>query len=204
MASRCVTMETVTDFIFLGSKITVVRDCSHEIKRRLLLGRKAITNLDSILKSRDITLPTKVCQIKAMVFPVVMYGCESWTIKKAEHQRIDAFELWCWKLLRVPWTQRSNQSILKEISPEYSLEGLMLKLKLQYFFHLMWRIGSLEKTLMLGKIEGRRRGWQRMRWLDEINGHEFEQALGVGDAHGSLAYCCPWGCKQSDTTELNW
>ena len=133
-------------------------------------------------------------------FIVIMYGCESWITKKAEHQRIDAFELWCWKLLRVPWTQRSNQSILKEISPE----GLMLKLKLQYFFHLMWRLGSLEKTLMLGKIEGRRRGWQRMRWLDEINGHEFEQALGVGDAHGSLAYCCPWGCKQSDTTELNW
>ena len=203
MASGSITswqIDGETMEIFLGFKITAYGDCSYEIKRHLLLERNAITNLDSILKSRDITLPTKVCQIKAMVFPVVMYGCESWTIKKAEHQRIDAFELWCWKLLRVPWTQRSNQSILKEISPE----RLMLKLKLQYFFHLMWRIGSLEKTLMLGKIEGRRRGWQRMRWLDEINGHEFEQALGVGDAHGSLAYCCPWGCKQSDTTELNW
>ena len=166
------TMETVTDFIFLGSKITEDSDCSHEIKRPLLLGRKAMTNLDSILKSRDITLPTKVYLDKAMVFPVVMYGCESWTIKKAEHWRIDAFELWCWRrLLRVPWTaKRSNQSILKEISPEYSLlEALMLKLKLQYFGHLMWRTDSLEKTLMLGKIEGRRRrGWWRMRWLDGI------------------------------------
>ena len=133
------TMETETDFIFLGSKITADGDCSHEIKRRLLLGRKAMTNLDGVLKSRDITLPTKVCLVKAMVFPVVMYGCESWTMKRAEHQRIDAFELWCWRrLLRVPWTaRRSNQSILKEISPEYSLEGLMLKLKLQYFGHLM-------------------------------------------------------------------
>ena len=196
MASGSITswqIDGETMEIFLGFKITAYGDCNHEFKRHLLLERKAITNLDSILKSRDITWPTKVCQIKAMVFPVVMYGCESWTIKKAEHQRIDAFELWCWRrLLRVPWTQRSNQSILKEISPE----GLMLKLKLQYFFHLMWRIGSLEKTLMLGKIEGRRRGWQRMRWLDEINGHEFEQALGVGDAHGSLACCCPRG--------LNW
>ena len=165
------TMETVRDFIFGGSKITADGDCSHEIKRRLLLGRKAMTNLDSILKSRDITLPTKVRLVKAMVFPVVMYGCESWTIKKAEHQRIDAFELWCWRrLLRVPWTaRRSNQSILKEISPEYSLEGLMLKLKLQYFGHLMRRADSLEKTLMLGKIEDRRRrGQQRMRWLDGI------------------------------------
>ena len=163
-------METVTDFIFLGSKITADGDCSHDIKRRLLLGRKAMTNLDSIFKSRDITLPTKVRLVKAMVFPVVMYGCESWTIKKAEHRRIDAFELWCWRrLLRVPWTaRRSNQSILKEISPKYSLEGLMLKLKLQYFGHLTWRADSLEKTLMLGKIEGGRRGWQRMRWLDGI------------------------------------
>ena len=155
-------METVTDFTFLGSKITADDDCSHEIKRHLLLGRKVMTNLDSILKSRDITLPTKVHLVKAMVFPVVMYGCESRTIMKAEHQRIDAFELWCWKrLLRVPWTaRRSNQSILKEISPEYSLERLMLKLKLQYFGHLMQRIDSLEKTLMLGRIEGRRRrGW---------------------------------------------
>uniref|UniRef100_A0A4W2F3U5 RNA-directed DNA polymerase n=1 Tax=Bos indicus x Bos taurus TaxID=30522 RepID=A0A4W2F3U5_BOBOX len=151
--------ETVADFIFLGSKITAEGDCSNEIKRRLLLGRKVMTKLDSILKNRDITLPTKVCLVKAMVFPVVMYGCESWTIKKAEHQRIGAFELWCWRrLLRVPWTARkSSQSILKEISPGCSLEGLMLKLKLQYFGHVMRRADSLEKTLMLGKIEGRRR-----------------------------------------------
>ena len=150
-------METVTDFIFLGSKITAHGDCSHEIKRPLLLGRKAMSNLDRILKIRDITLRTKVCLVKAMVFPVVMYGCESWTIRKAERQRIDAFELWYWRrLLRVPWTtRRSNQSILKEISPEYSLEGLMLKLKLQYFGHLIQRANSLEKILMLGKIEGR-------------------------------------------------
>ena len=153
------TMETVTDFIFLGSKITADGDCSHEIERHLLLGRKARTNLDSILKSRDITLPTKVCLVKAMVSPVVVYGCESWTIKKAECGRIDAFELWCWRRpLRVPWTaRRSNQSILKETSPEYSLEGLMLKLKLQYFGHLMQRADSFEKTLMLGKIKDRRR-----------------------------------------------
>ena len=152
-------VETVTDFIFLGSKITADGDCSHEIKRHLLLGRKAITNLDSILKSRDITLSTKVCLVKAMVFPVVMYGCESWTIMKTERQRIDAFELWCWRrLLRVPWIAcRFNQSILKEISPGCSLEGLMLKLKLQYFGYLMRRANSLEKTLMLGKIAGRRR-----------------------------------------------
>ena len=165
------TMETVADFIFLGSKITVDGDCSHEIKRRLLLGRKVMTNLDSILKSRDITLLTKVCLVKDMVFPVVVYGCESWTIKKAEGQRIDAFELWCWRrLLRVPWTsRRSNQSILKEISPGISLEGMILKLKLQYFGHLMWSVDSLEKTLMLGGIRGRRRrGRQRMRWLDGI------------------------------------
>ena len=153
------TVETVADFIFLGSKITADGECSHEIKRGLLLGRKVVTNLDSILKSRDITLSTKVCLVKAMVFPVVMYGCESWTIKKAECQRIDAFELWCWRrLLRVPWTaRRSHQSIIKEISPEYSLEGLGLKLKLQYFGHLMQRTDSLKKTLMLGKIEGKRR-----------------------------------------------
>ena len=161
--------ETVTDFIFGGaSKITADGDCGHEIKRRLLLGRKAMTNLDSILKSRDITLLTKVYLVKAMGFPVVMYRCESWTIKKAEHWRIDAFELWCWRrLLIIPWTtRRSNQSILKKISPEYSLEELMLKLKLQYFGHLMGRTDSFEKTLMLGKIEGgRRRGRQRMRWL---------------------------------------
>ena len=160
-----VTVETVTNLICLGSKITADGDCSHEVKRRLLLGRKAMINLDSILKSRYITLPTKVRLVKAMVFPVVMYGCESWTIKKAEHQRIDTLELWCWRrLLRVPWTARqSNQSILKEISPGCSLEGLMLKLKLQYFAHLMQRDNSLEKTLMLGKIEGRRRRGQRIR-----------------------------------------
>ena len=152
------TMETVTDFILGGSKITADGDWSHEIKRCLLLGRKAMTNLDSMLKSRDITLPTKVHLVKAMVFPVVIYGCESWTVRKAECQRIDAFELGCWRrLLRVPWTaRRSNQSTLKEISPEYSLEGLMLKLKLQGFGHLIRRMDSLEKTLMLGKIEGRR------------------------------------------------
>ena len=153
------TMETVTDFLFLGSQITADGDCSHKIKRHLLLGRKAMINLDSILKNRDITLPTKVHLVKAMVFPVVMYRCESWTIKKAEPQRSDAFELWCWKrLLRVPWTARkSNQSILKAISPEYSLEWLTLTLKLQHFGYLMWRTDSLEKTLMLGKTEGRRR-----------------------------------------------
>ena len=159
---------SVKNINFLDSKITADGDCSHEIKRCLLLGRKVMTNLDSILKSRDTTLP-KVRLVKAMVFLVVMCGCESWTIKKGEHQRTDAFELWCWRrLFRVPWTpRRANQSILKEISPEYSLEGLMLKLKLQYFGHLMWRIDSLEKTLVLGKIEGRRRrGRQRMRWLD--------------------------------------
>ena len=163
------TMETVTDFIFLGSKITADGDCSHEIKRCLLLGREVMTNLDSILKSRDITLPTKVCLVKAMAFPVVIYGCESWTIRKAQHRRIDTFELWCWRrLLRVPWTaRRSNQSILKEISPKYSLEGLMLKLKPQYFGHLMQRTDSMEKTLMLGKIESRR-GQQSMRWMDGI------------------------------------
>ena len=159
MASRWVTVETVADFIFGGSQITADGDCSHEIERYLLLGRKVMTNLGKILKSRDITLPTKFHLVEAMVFPVVMYGCESWTIKKAEHQRIDAFELWCWRrLLRVSWTaRRSNQSILKEISSEYSLEGLMLKLKLQYFGHLMWRGDSFEKTLMLGKIKVRRR-----------------------------------------------
>ena len=165
------TMETMTDFIFLGSKIIADGDCSHEIKRRLVLGRKVMTNLDRLLKSRDITLSTKVHLVKAMVFPVVIYGCESWTVKKAEHRRIDAFELWCWRrLLRVPWTaRRSNQSILKEISPECWLEGLMLKLKLQYFGHLMQRADSLEKTLMLGGVRGRRRrGQQRMRWLDGI------------------------------------
>ena len=165
MANKWGNSGAVRDFILGGSKITVDGDCSHEIKRRLLLGRKDTTNLDRILKSRDIILPTKVHLVEAMVFPVVMYGCESWTIKKAEHQRIDAFELWCWRrLLRVPWTAwRYNQSILKEISPEYSLEGVMLKPKLQYFGHLMERTDSLEKTLILGKIESRRRGQQRMR-----------------------------------------
>ena len=174
------TMETVTDFIFLGSKITEDGDCSHESKRCFLLGRKVMTNLDSILKSRDITLPTKVCLDKAMVFPVVMYGCESWIIKKAERRRIDAFELWCWRrLLRVPWTaRRSNQSILKEISPEYSLEGLMLKRKLQYFGHLMWRTESLEKDPDAGK------DWRQeekgltedemVGWHHYLNGYEFE------------------------------
>ena len=164
-------METVRDFILGVSKIIAVGDCSHEIKRRLLLGRKVMTNLGSVLKSRDITLLTKIRLVKAMLFPVVTYGCESWTIKKAERQRNDVFELWCWRrLLKVPWTaRRSNQSILKEISPEYSLEGLMLKLKLQYFGHLMWSTDSLEKTLIIGKIEGRRRrGQQRMRCLDGI------------------------------------
>ena len=166
------TVETVSDFIFFGSKITANGDCSHEIKRHLLLGRKVMANLDSIFKSRDITLPTKVCLVKAMVFPVVMYGYESWTVKKVKWWKIDAFELWYWRrLLRIPWTaRRSNQSILKEINPGCSLEGLlMLKLKLQYFGHLMRGVDSLEKTLMLGGMGGRRRrGWQRMRWLDGI------------------------------------
>ena len=169
----------MSEFIFLGSKITADGDCSHEIKRRLLLGRKVMTNLDSIFKSRDITLPTKVCLVKAMVFPVVMYQCENWTMKKAERRRIDAFELWCWRrLLRVPWTaRRSNQSILK-INPGISLEGVMLKLKLQYFGHLMRRVDSLEKTLMLGGTGGRRRrGRQRMRWLDGIT-DSMDMSLG--------------------------
>ena len=165
------TKKTVRDFIFLGSKITADGDCSHEINRHLLPEKKVMTNQDSILKSRDITLLTKVCLVKAMFFPVVMYRCENWNIKKAEHQIIGSFELWCWRrLLKVPWTaRRSNQSILKEISPDYSLEGLMLKLKLQYLGHLMQRVDSLEKTLILGKTEGRRRRRpQRMRWLDGI------------------------------------
>ena len=173
-------METARNFIFLGSKITADGDCSHEMKRRLLLGRQAMTNLDGILKSRGITLLTKVRPVKAMVFPVVIYGCEIWPIKKAEHWITDAFELWCWRrLLRVPWTaRRSNQSILKEIGPD-SLEGLMLKLKLQYFGHLVWRTDSLEKTLMLGKIEGGRRGGrQRMRWLDGIT-KSVDLSLGI-------------------------
>jgi len=204
------TVETVADFIYLGSKTTADGDCSHEMKRRWLLGRKVMTNLDSILKSRDITLSTKACLVKAMVFPVVMYGCEGWTIKKSEHQRIGTFELWCWRrLLRVPWTAgRSNQSILKETIPECSLEGLMLKLKLQYFGHLMWRVDSLEKTDAgrdwgqeeKGKTEDEMAWWHH--WL---NGYEFEWTLRVGDGQGGLACCSSWGHKESDMTEwLNW
>ena len=213
------TVETVADFIFLGSKITADGDCNHEIKRCLLLGRNhslenaySLDHLDSILKSRDITLPAKVCLIKTMVFPVVMYGCESWTIKKAECWRIDAFELWCWRrLLRVPWAvRRSNQSILKEISPKCSLEGLMLKLKLQYFGHLMWRTDSFEKTLMLGKIEGRRRrGWQGLDgWMASLT-----QWIWVWVNSGSWWWTWRAGMLQSMglrrvrndwATELNW
>ena len=212
MANRWETVETIANFILRGSKITADGDCSHEIKRHLLLGRKVMTNLDSILKSRDITLSTKVHLVKAMVLPVVMYGCESWTIKKAEHKKIDAFEVWCWRrLLRVSWTaRRSNQSTLKEISPGCSLVGLLLKLKLQFFGHLMWSGDSFEKTLMLGKIEGRRRrSWQRMRWLDGITylmdmGLNKLQEL-VMDSERGLECCSSWGRKELDTTErLNW
>ena len=203
------TMETMRDFILGGSKITADGDCNHEIKGCLVFGRKVMTNLYSILNSRDIILLTKVHLVKAMVFPVVMYGCDSWIIKKAEHRRINAFELWCWRrlLIRVPWTaRRSNQSILKGISPEYSLEGLMLKLKLQYFGHLMGRTDSLEKTLMLANIEGRRRrGRQKMRWLDRIsrlNGHEFKQVPGAGDREAWLA--AVHGVAKSQTWLSNW
>ena len=206
--------ETVSDFIFCGSKITADGDCSHEIKRCLFLGRKVMTNLDSTFKSRDIALPTEVCLVKAMVFPVVMYGCESWTVKKAECWRIDAFELWCWRrLLRVPWTaRRSNQSILKEISPGCLLEGLMLKLKLQYFGHFMWRVDSLEKTLMLGGTGGRRRrGRQRMKWLDSITDltdmslSEFRELVMNREAWCAVIHRVTKSQTWlSDWTELNW
>ena len=208
-------METVSDFVLGGSKITADGDCSQEIKGRLLLGRKVMTNLDNILKNRDITLPTKVRLVKAMVFPVIMYGCESWTVKKAERRKIDAFELWCWRrLLRVPWTaRRSNQSIMKEISPGCSLEGLMLKLKLQYFGHLMRRVDSLEKTLMLGGIGSRRRrGRQRMIWLDSITSDSKDMSLSklrelVMDReawHAAIHEVTKCRTRLRDWTELNW
>jgi len=203
------TMETVTNVIFLVSKVTADGDCSHEIQRRLLLWRKAMIDLDSILKSRDITLPAKVHLVKALVFLVIRYRCETWTIKTAEHQRTDGFELWFWRrLLRVTWTaRRSNQSILKEISPEYSLEGLMLKLKLQYFGHLMWRTDSFEKTLMLGKNEGgRTRGWQRMRWLDGLTDSMDMSLRKLWDWWwtGNPGVLQSMGSESDTTEELNW
>ena len=196
-------METVRDFIFLGSKITADGDGSNKIKRCLLLGRTAMTNLDSVLQNRNITLPTKFHLVKAMTFPLVMCGCESWTIKKAEHQGTDAFELWCWiRLLRAPWSaRRSNQSILKEINPEYSLEELMMKLKLQYFDHLLWRVDSVEKILNLGKTESRRRRDEVVGWHHWLNGHAFEKVPGNGERQGSLVCCSPWGHNESDMTE---
>ena len=195
-------VETVTDFIFLGSKITADGDCSHEIKKCLILGRKAMTNLDSVLKSRDITLPLNNCIVKAVVNPVVIYECESWTIKKTEHQKIDAFELWCWKTLESPLDNKEIKSVNPEISPEYSLEGLILKLKLQYFGHMMWRANSLQNIVMLAKIRARERGcrgWDS--WMDHLlNGHECEQTLGDSEVQGILVFCSSWGRKESDMT----
>ena len=206
MANRWGNNGNVTGFVFLDSKIIADGDCSHKIKRCLFLGRKSTINPDSVLKRRDITLLTKVCLDQAMVFSVVMYGCESWTIKKAEHWRIDAFELWCWRrLLRVPWTaRRSSQSILKEINSEYSLEGLRLKLKLQYFHHLMQRVDSFRKDPDAGKDWRQEKGMtenEMVGWHCRLNGHEFEQAPGDGEGQGSLVCCSPWGHRESDTTE---